>query len=113
MGHALVQVDAMTQSTDGRFEYRGTDNEPSAVDRLEQVDRVAFQCRMKGRKPGNWCSVNIKDRGHDAENRNWSLAGTLDAPTLQPSINCGGCWHGFVRDGVFYKTDNATPEATQ
>lgn len=34
----------------------------------------------------------------------WSWNGSLDAPTLSPSIDCreanGGCgWHGFVRDG--------------
>ena len=31
----------------------------------------------------------------------WELSGTPDAPTLSPSINHVGCWHGWLRDGVF------------
>lgn len=31
----------------------------------------------------------------------WELSGTPDAPTLQPSINHVGCWHGWLTDGVF------------
>lgn len=33
--------------------------------------------------------------------QSWELSGTEDAPTLQPSINHVGCWHGWLRNGVF------------
>jgi hypothetical protein len=31
----------------------------------------------------------------------WELSGTDAAPTLKPSINHVGCWHGWLTDGVF------------
>lgn len=29
----------------------------------------------------------------------WTLSGTDEAPTLQPSVNAVGVWHGFLTDG--------------
>lgn len=31
----------------------------------------------------------------------WTWDGNHDAPTLTPSINHVGCWHGFLRAGEF------------
>lgn len=31
----------------------------------------------------------------------WELHGTEDCPTLSPSINHVGCWHGWLRQGEF------------
>jgi hypothetical protein len=31
----------------------------------------------------------------------WEFDGNEEAPTLSPSINHVGCWHGFLRAGVF------------
>jgi hypothetical protein len=33
----------------------------------------------------------------------WTLLGTLDAPTLQPSVNAVNIWHGRLTDGVARK----------
>lgn len=30
----------------------------------------------------------------------WTLTGTEERPTLQPSVNAEGIWHGFLTDGV-------------
>jgi hypothetical protein len=30
----------------------------------------------------------------------WLWDGHLERPTLTPSIDCGGCWHGFITAGV-------------
>lgn len=30
----------------------------------------------------------------------WALSGTEDRPTLQPSVNAVGIWHGFLTNGV-------------
>lgn len=30
----------------------------------------------------------------------WELSGSLEAPTLRPSVNAEGIWHGFLTDGV-------------
>lgn len=37
----------------------------------------------------------------DGSNQSWELSGDLDAPTLQPSINHIGCWHGWLTNGEF------------
>jgi hypothetical protein len=34
------------------------------------------------------------NRGHS-----WEWDGNEDKPTLTPSVNAEGCWHGFVREG--------------
>jgi hypothetical protein len=41
---------------------------------------------------------------HDPQNKNggtahWTWDGDRDAPTFSPSINCGGCWHGYIKRG--------------
>lgn len=37
----------------------------------------------------------------DGSPQSWEFDGNLDAPTLQPSINHVGCWHGWLRAGEF------------
>jgi hypothetical protein len=33
--------------------------------------------------------------------QSWEFDGNMEAPTLEPSINHVGCWHGWLRSGVF------------
>lgn len=33
--------------------------------------------------------------------QSWEFDGNEEAPTLQPSINHVGCWHGFLTAGEF------------
>lgn len=30
----------------------------------------------------------------------WTLSGTDEAPTLFPSVDAAGIWHGFLTDGI-------------
>lgn len=52
----------------------------------------------------------------DGQNKNggdaqWGLSGPETAPTFTPSINCGGCWHGYIRGGRCVDTSgNDEPE---
>lgn len=89
------------KSADGRFEYQDKDGEPLPDgSSLTEVGRLEYECRsQKGH-----CSVNIANAGYQIEKRNWKLTGTVDAPTITPSINCADCWHGFLRDGRYYNT---------
>jgi hypothetical protein len=61
--------------------------------------RIAFVCPH-----GNRCGVYV---GPESEARPtpdaphvWGWNGHLERPTLTPSIDCKGCWHGFITDGV-------------
>lgn len=50
----------------------------------------------------NVCRVPIHPQ-KNANGATWRvIAGTPEAPTLSPSINCGNdqCWHGFIVEGV-------------
>lgn len=61
------------------------------------------------KRPGRRCGgLLIADAGHgikwDPQNQNsgraqWRWDGNRDAPTFTPSINCPGCWHGYIRGG--------------
>lgn len=98
------------QSQDGRFRYLALDrSELPDGTTAQQVHRVAYQCRAT---KGAWCDLNLRGRGHDLEKRSWSWNGDVNAPTIVPSVNCKGCWHGYIREGVFLKT-NETPEEKQ
>jgi hypothetical protein len=37
----------------------------------------------------------------DGSSQSWEFDGNLAAPTLSPSINHGGCWHGWLQAGEF------------
>ena len=37
----------------------------------------------------------------DGSPQSWDWNGSTDAPTLTPSINHPGCWHGWLTDGAF------------
>ena len=90
------------KSADGRFEYQDKDCEPLPDgSSLADVGRFAFACRSQ---KGNRCSINIRNAGYNFPQHNWNLTGTPDTPTISPSINCDGCWHGYIEQGEFRNT---------
>lgn len=100
------------KSADGRFEYWDMGYRPVPDDSPpEDVHRFAYRCRVGHDR----CSLNLRGRGHDIQNKSWTWDGNVDAPTLSPSINCqtDGCgWHGFIEGGVF-KNTSKQPEPKQ
>jgi len=60
----------------------------------EYKDRLFFTCPNR-----RSCNIPI------APNRNpngssWQWDGDRDKPTISPSIDCKGCWHGHIKNGV-------------
>lgn len=41
----------------------------------------------------------LKPVVHADVQHSWSLSGTIDKPTLEPSIDHKGCWHGLLTNG--------------
>lgn len=37
----------------------------------------------------------------DGSSQSWDFDGNMEAPTLHPSINHVGCWHGWLKAGEF------------
>lgn len=96
------------KSADGRFRYLDMFHyELPEGTPPEAVDRFAFRCRQGGDR---WCSVNLRGRGHDVPNKNWAWDGSVNAPTIAPSVNCRGCWHGYIEGGVFLTTAKVPEE---
>lgn len=38
-------------------------------------------------------------KNEDGGTAQWDWDGNRDAPTFKPSIDCSGCWHGFIEKG--------------
>lgn len=64
----------------------------------------SFQCPKQRFRCGNLLIRGRTTVKHDPANMNggtaqWSWDGNREAPTFSPSINCKGCWHGYIRAG--------------
>lgn len=51
----------------------------------------------------SWLPFGVTDHRPEVLVRvhKWQLSGTPEKPTLTPSIHHIGCWHGWLRDGIF------------
>lgn len=58
--------------------------------------------------PVNWGDPDIEQKGIVCEwtvdkknscNAQWTLTGTREKPTLSPSLNWVGMWHGWLQEG--------------
>lgn len=49
---------------------------------------------------GAFICIAVK-RGCSSDPRVWQWDGNEERPTLHPSIDCHGAWHGWLRDGRF------------
>lgn len=64
----------------------------------------SFQCPLYDRRCGDLLIAGRSAVKRDGQNKNggaaqWDWDGDRDAPTFTPSVNCGGCWHGYIRAG--------------
>jgi hypothetical protein len=70
-----------------------------------QEQRFEFACPMhKGRRCGAMIIAGRTDLKRDGQNKNggvaqWDWDGNREKPTFKPSVNCTGCWHGFIENG--------------
>jgi hypothetical protein len=65
---------------------------------------VYFGFTCPKRTNGFVCSgLIIRDNpaGVHRDNATWHWDGNRDRPTFQPSINCKGCAHGYIENGVW------------
>lgn len=55
-----------------------------------------FRCPTSGRVCG---TLAIKGRVPDNGRHTWAWNGDRRNPTFSPSIDCRGCWHGYIENG--------------
>lgn len=71
----------------------------------ENLSSFSFQCPMYDRKCGDLLIAGRNDElKRDGQGQNggvpmWDWDGNVLAPTFTPSIDCKGCWHGYIRNG--------------
>ncbi len=64
-----------------------------------------FLCpKNAGRRCGGLLIAGKTNIPRDGQNQNggkaqWDWDGNREAPTFTPSVNCSGCWHGYIRAG--------------
>lgn len=82
-----------------RFEYLTADHKPCPSDKAPTL--FGFECPKRN---GYMCSglvIRGNPDGLNPPNATWHWNGNRDKPTFQPSINCKGCSHGYITDGVW------------
>jgi hypothetical protein len=77
----------------------------------EQV--FSFQCpKHKGRRCAGLVIAGKTDLKRDPNGKNggvaqWDWDHNRDKPNFAPSVNCGGCWHGYIRAGRTVSTSGS------
>lgn len=75
-----------------------------------------FSCPKRGHMCGALVIAGRTELKRDGQNQSggiaqWDWDGNREQPTFSPSINCGGCWHGYIRKGRCVDTSgNDEPE---
>jgi hypothetical protein len=69
-----------------------------------QEQRFDFNCPLHDRRCGPIVIAGRTTLKRDPQGKNdgiaqWDWDGNRERPTFSPSINCGGCWHGYIRNG--------------
>jgi len=69
-----------------------------------QEQAFSFQCPLHDRRCGDLVIAGKTAHARDPNNGNggiaqWDWDGNREQPTFSPSINCKGCWHGYIRAG--------------
>ncbi len=63
----------------------------------EAPSRFSFRCPTH---PQNRCEGMLIRAGEHANTHpSWLWDGNREAPTFSPSVNCEGCWHGYIKGG--------------
>ena len=69
-----------------------------------QEQTFSFNCPKHDRRCEALVIAGKTDLKRDPQGKNGSIAQwdwdhNRMAPSFAPSINCGGCWHGYIRSG--------------
>lgn len=87
--------------SDAKVRFFTADREPAPPGAEVRVD---FVCPRSGYRCGTILIAGKTAVPRDGQNQNggkaqWDWDGNREAPTFTPSINCTGCWHGFIENG--------------
>lgn len=64
----------------------------------EEVDGVPMHLYFRCPNHNRRCAVALRPT-KQPNGHSWQWNGDREKPTLEPSVNCVGCWHGRIRNG--------------
>lgn len=69
-----------------------------------QEKTFSFRCPLHARRCGDLLIIGKTHIKHDPQGQNggraqWAWDGNREKPTFSPSVDCKGCWHGYIRAG--------------
>jgi hypothetical protein len=73
--------------------------------------RFDFNCPKYDRRCGSLVIAGRTNLPRNGQNEaggiaQWGFDGNREHPTFTPSVNCKGCWHGYIRAGRCVSTSN-------
>lgn len=94
--------------SDAKVEFHTLNDAYDAAPGAEQS--FSFACPLAKRRCGNLIIAGRTDLKRDPQGKNggvaqWGWDGNREAPTFTPSVNCGGCWHGYIERGRCVDTE--------
>lgn len=81
----------------GDFYYKFLPNGLPFPQNIESIVIAIPVLYSEGSQGCSFTEWTVARRNHC--NAQWSLSGTLEKPTLNPSLHWVGVWHGWLRDG--------------
>lgn len=88
--------------SDAKVTFETQHYEPAAPG---QEQMFGFMCPTHGhRRCAGLVIAGKTDLKRDGQGQNggiaqWDWNGDRDRPTFSPSVNCKGCWHGYIEAG--------------
>lgn len=84
-----------------------------------QEQAFSFACPLHDRRCGDLVIAGRTALKRDPNGKNggiaqWDWDANRESPTFTPSVNCKGCWHGYIRQGRCVTTHgNDEPEVVK
>jgi hypothetical protein len=88
--------------TDANVRFHGLDykeTDPAVASRFSFACPRTAKRRCSGLLIAGRTDIPRDGQGNNGGAPQWDFDGNAHAPTFHPSINCKGCWHGFIQKG--------------
>jgi len=87
--------------SNARVTFETLDFDDAAVGQEQRFD---FNCPKHDRRCGGLIiagrtTIRRNGQNEDGGCAQWDWNGDRDRPTFKPSVDCKGCWHGFIENG--------------
>lgn len=82
-----------------RFDTMDYDSAPAGAEQNFGFNCPKFDRRCEGLVIAGRTELKRDGQGQNGGIPQWDWDGNRERPTFSPSINCGSCWHGYIKNG--------------